>query len=307
MKLIACNSNIELAKEVANDLGVNFTESTIKRFSDNETFVEIHESVRGADVFVLQSTSNPANEHILELLICIDALRRASARRITAVMPYYGYARQDRKSGARTPITAKLVADAITNAGANKMLTIDLHSDQIQGFFNVPVDNLHAAPVLADDIKRNYTDIMIISPDAGGVVRARNIAKRLNSDLAVIDKRREKNGVSEVMNVIGDVKGKNCILIDDIADTAGTLCNAAKALIDNGAKSVSAYVTHGVLSGEALNRIESSVINELVITNTIRTTDEVKSVKKIRVISIAHLIASAIKCVTNEQSIADLL
>lgn len=308
MKLLACNSNIPLAQDVAKHLGIPLTNATVKRFADQEVFVEINENVRGEDVFVLQSTAHPANDHIMELLVCCDALRRASARRITAVIPYFGYARQDRKMGSRTPITAKLVANIITEAGANRVLTIDLHAGQIQGFFDIPLDHLYAAPVIVDDIRKHHNtdNLIIVSPDVGGVVRARALANRLQVLLAIVDKRREKPGSSEVMNIIGDVEGKDCILIDDIVDSAGTLCNGAKALMDAGAKSVAAYITHGVLSGQALERVQNSVITELVITDTIMTTEAAKTVKNIRVVSVASLLAEAIKRISSETSVSSL-
>ncbi len=309
MKLLACNSNIPLAQSMADYLGVKLTNASVKRFADQEVFVEINENVRGEDVFVIQSTSYPANDHIMELLVCLDALKRASARRVTAVIPYFGYARQDRKMGSRTPITAKLVANVITASGANRVLTVDLHAGQIQGFFDIPLDHLYAAPVIITDIKKHYTkpeNIMIVSPDVGGVVRARTIANRIGADLAIVDKRREKAGHSEVMNIIGDVSGRDCILFDDIVDSAGTLCNAAAALMEAGASSVAAYVTHGVLSGKAIERVESSVLTSLVISDTIMTTDEVKAAKNIRVLSVAPLLGEAIKRISEETSVSSL-
>jgi ribose-phosphate pyrophosphokinase len=285
MKLIAGNSNIPLAREMAEVLGIPLTESSIRRFSDMEIFVEVMENVRGEDVFLLQSTSYPANDHIMELLIMLDALKRASARRVTVVIPYFGYARQDRKPGPRTPITAKLVANLITEAGADRVLTVDLHAGQIQGFFDIPLDHLYARPVIVQDIKTHYTDLenlMIVSPDVGGVVRARSLSGRLGVDLAIVDKRREKINQSEVMNIIGDVKGRDCILFDDIVDTAGTLCNAAEALINHGAKSVSAYVTHGVLSGPAVERVANSRLTSLVVTNSIAPSAAVQNARNIR-------------------------
>ena len=271
MKLLACNSNLALSEEIATTLNIPLTKASIKKFSDEEIFVEVNENVRGQDVYVIQSTSKPANDNLVELLVCIDALKRASAKQITAVIPYFGYARQDRKPGPRTPISAKLVANLITKSGADRVLTIDLHAGQIQGFFDIPVDNLYAAPILLEDIKKNYDldRTVIISPDVGGVVRARYIANRLNIGLAIVDKRREAANISEVLNIIGDVKEKNCILIDDIVDTAGTLTNAGEALLNVGAKTVSAYVSHGVLSGNALEKIKKSVLTEIVTTNTI--------------------------------------
>lgn len=308
MKLLACNSNPALAQAMADYLKMDLTNATVKRFADEEVFVEVHENVRGEDVFVVQSTSYPANDNMMELLICLDALRRASAKRITAVMPYFGYARQDRKVGPRTPISAKLVANLITSAGANRVLTVDLHAGQIQGFFDIPLDHLYAAPVLAKDIQEHFNadDLMIISPDVGGVVRARGMAKRLHTDLAIVDKRRERAGQSEVMNIIGDVAGRDCILLDDIVDSAGTLCNAAEALIENGAKSVSAYVTHGVLSGKAVERIEASVMKSVVVTDSIAITDAVAQSGKIRTASVAPLLAEAVKRIADESSVSSL-
>jgi ribose-phosphate pyrophosphokinase len=280
----------------------------VRRFSDLEVFVEIEENVRGRDVFVIQSTSYPANDNLMELLITVDALRRASARRITAVMPYFGYARQDRKAGSRTPISAKLVANLLTTAGASRVLTLDLHAGQIQGFFDIPVDNLFAAPVFTTDLKGRLDnkDVMIVSPDVGGVVRARGLAKRLDADLAIVDKRRERAGVSEVMNIIGDVEGRHCVIVDDIVDSAGTLCNAAAALGKAGAIAVSAYVIHGVLSGGAVGRIEASVLDELVITDSIRPTEAVRVSGKIRVITIAPLMGEAIRRISEETSVSSL-
>ncbi len=309
MKILACNSNVPLAQAMADYLHVPLTNASVKRFADDEVFVEIHENVRGEDVFVVQSTSYPANDHIMELLVCLDALKRASARRVTAVIPYFGYARQDRKMGSRTPISAKLVANIITAAGANRVLTIDLHAGQIQGFFDIPLDHLYAAPVIVEDIKKNYknpANIVIVSPDVGGVVRARALANRLQADLAIVDKRREKAGVSEVMNIIGDVEGRDCILFDDIVDSAGTLCNAAQALKKEGAKSVAAYVTHGVLSGKAIERVGKSGLTSLVITDTIMTTDAIKKAKNIRVVSVAPLLAEAVKRISDETSVSSL-
>jgi len=309
MKILACNSNIPLAQAMADYLHLPLVNATVKRFADDEVFVEIHENVRGEDVFLVQSTSAPANDHIMELLVTLDALKRASARRVTAVIPYFGYARQDRKMGSRTPISAKLVANIITAAGANRVLTIDLHAGQIQGFFDIPLDHLYAAPVIVDDIKshfKNHANIMIVSPDVGGVVRARRLANRLNADLAIVDKRREKAGHSEVMNIIGDVEGRDCILFDDIVDSAGTLCNAAEALKKAGAASVAAYVSHGVLSGKAVERVEKSVLTSLVVTDSIMTTEAVKKAKNIRVISVAKLLAEAIKRISDETSVSSL-
>ncbi|MGD9638649.1 MAG: ribose-phosphate pyrophosphokinase [Alphaproteobacteria bacterium] len=308
MKILSGTSNIPFAEEVAKYLDTKLTKADFRRFSDNEIFAEIHENVRGEDVFIIQSTSYPANDNLMELLICIDALRRGSAKRITAVLPYFGYARQDRKTGPRTPITAKLVANLISTAGADRVLTLDLHAAQIQGFFDVPVDNLFAAPVLVRDIERNFdkNNTVIVSPDIGGVVRARSIAKRLGLDLAIIDKRRERAGVSEVMNIIGNVKDQQCILVDDIVDSAGTLCNAAKALIDKGAKGASAYVTHGVLSGSAIERVVNSPLSSLVITDSIKITESVKNAHNIRPITIAPLIGESILRITENRSVSSL-
>ena len=309
MKLIACSSNLPLAKAVAKYLHVPLTDIEIKRFADNELFVEIQENVRGVDCFVIQSTSYPANDHLMELLICIDALHRASASSIAAVVPYFGYARQDRKTAARTPISAKLVANLITTAQADRVLTIDLHAGQIQGFFDMPTDNLYATPVIERDIRENFRDqdnLMIISPDVGGVVRARALAKRLDADLAIVDKRRERAGESEVMNIIGDVKDRACILFDDIVDSAGTLCNAATALMDQGAAEVSAYVTHGVLSGKAVERVSQSALKNLVITDSIQATEAMKKTPNIRQITIAPLIGEAIRRIGNKESVSSL-
>jgi ribose-phosphate pyrophosphokinase len=308
MKVLAGNSNRPLAEAIAAYLSVPLAKASVRRFSDMEVFVEIHENVRGEDVFVIQSTSYPANDHLMELLVCIDALKRSSARRITAVLPYFGYARQDRKPGPRTPISAKLVANLITAAGANRVLTLDLHAGQIQGFFDIPTDNLMAGPVLTADIKQQLQgdDLMVVSPDVGGVVRARNIAKRLDADLAIVDKRREKAGVSEVMNIIGDVEGRRCILVDDIVDSAGTLCNAAEALKKHGAKSVYAYVTHGVLSGGAVARVTASQLEGLVITDSILATEAVRLARNIRQVSIAPLIGEAMRRISEETSVSSL-
>ena len=308
MKLFAGNSNRVLAEAVARYLNIPLGKASVRRFADQEIFVEIQENVRGEDVFVLQSTSFPANDHLMELLIMIDAFRRSSARRITAVIPYFGYPRQDRRASGRTPISAKLVANLITQAGADRVLTLDLHAGQIQGFFDIPTDNLFAVPVLARDVKRNYSlpNVMVVSPDVGGVVRARSLAKRLDALLAIVDKRREKPGESEVMNIIGDVRGKDCLLIDDIVDSGGTLCNAAEALLANGATSVTAYITHGVLSGGAVTRISSSKLKELVITDSIQPTSAVEAAPNIRVISIADLIGEAISRTASEQSVSSL-
>lgn len=308
MKIIAGNSNRPLAEAISAYLNTPLTKASIRRFSDMEVFVEIMENVRGQDVFVIQSTSYPANDNLMELLITIDALKRGSAKRITAVLPYFGYARQDRKTGGRTPITAKLVANLITSAGADRVLTLDLHAGQIQGFFDIPTDNLIASPVMTPDMKEKFdTDnLVMVSPDVGGVVRARAIAKRLNADLAIIDKRREKAGVSEVMNVIGDVKGKTCVLIDDIVDSAGTLCNAAVALKENGAKEVDAYVVHGVLSGGAVARVAASPMDKLVITDSIAATEAVRVSDNIEQLTVAPLIGEAIKRIYEERSISAL-
>jgi ribose-phosphate pyrophosphokinase len=308
MKILAGNSNRALAETIAAYLGVPLCRAQVRRFADMEVFVEIQENVRGQDTFVVQSTSAPANDHMMELLIMIDALRRASARRITAVLPYFGYARQDRKQGPRTPISAKLVANLITRAGADRVLTVDLHAGQIQGFFDIPTDNLFAAPVMVADIKQrqNLRDVMVVSPDVGGVVRARALAKRIDAPLAIVDKRRERAGESEVMNIIGDVTGRNCILIDDIVDSGGTLCNAAEALLNAGAHSVSAYITHGVLSGSATARIAASKLKELVLTDTIAPTTAVQEASNIRVIPIGPLIGEAIARTAREESVSSL-
>jgi ribose-phosphate pyrophosphokinase len=308
MKLIAGNSNRELAEKIGQYLKLPFTKAAVRRFADMEVFVEVQENIRGGDVFVIQSTSYPANDHLMELLIMIDALRRASARRITAVLPYFGYARQDRKVGSRTPISAKLVANLITEAGANRVLTVDLHAGQIQGFFDIPTDNLFAAPVIVKDIQ-DYLggdNLMVVSPDVGGVVRARALAKRLGADLAIVDKRRERAGESEVMNIIGDVSGRSCILIDDIIDSGGTICNAAEALIEKGAKEVCAYATHGVLSGGAVARIQGSKLKSMVVTDSIAATEEVRKCPNIRRISIAPLIGEAMHRINAEESVSSL-
>jgi ribose-phosphate pyrophosphokinase len=308
MKIVAGNSNRPLAEAISAYLNLPLTKAVIRRFSDMEVFVEIQENVRGEDVFVIQSTSYPANDNLMELLVCLDALRRGSARRITAVMPYFGYARQDRKSGPRTPISAKLVANLITEAGADRVLTLDLHAGQIQGFFDIPVDNLYAAPTMTKDILDRFDgdDLMVVSPDVGGVVRARIIAQRINADLSIIDKRRERAGVSEVMNIIGDVEGRRCILIDDIVDSAGTLCNASAALMDQGAASVMAYVTHGVLSGGAVARVSSSPMEKLITTDSITATEAVRVSHNIEQLTIAPLIAEAIRRISEESSVSSL-
>jgi ribose-phosphate pyrophosphokinase len=308
MKIIACNSNRPLAEAIAAYLSLPLAKASIRRFSDMEVFVEIHENVRGEDVFVIQSTSYPANDNVMELLVTLDALRRGSARRITAVIPYYGYGRQDRKSGPRTPISAKLVANLITVAGADRVLTLDLHAGQIQGFFDIPVDNLYSAPEFTEDIKKRFNseDLLVVSPDIGGVFRARTIAKRLGGDLAIIDKRREQAGVSEVMHVIGDVRDRRCILIDDIVDSAGTMCNAARALMEFGASSVSAYATHGVLSGAAVARVSASPIEKLIITDSIPATEAVRASRNIEQLSIAPLMAEAMRRISEESSVSSL-
>ena len=309
MKLMSGNSNLPLVRSIASYLEMPITEASVRRFADEEVFVEINENVRGEDVFVIQSTSFPTNDNLMELLICIDALKRASAKRITAVIPYFGYARQDRKPGPRTPISAKLVANLITVAGANRVLSVDLHAGQIQGFFDIPTDNLYAAPVMSADIQARFSgrNITVISPDVGGVVRARALAKRLNNaPLAIVDKRRERPGESEVMNIIGDVSGRFCILIDDIVDSAGTLCNAAAALKEGGAEDVIAYCTHGVLSGGAVPRVDNSVLSELVITDSIAAYDASAASKKIRLLTIAPLLAEAIRRIADESSVSSL-
>ena len=308
MKVLTCNSNRPIAEAISAYLSLPLTSASVRRFSDMEVFVEINENVRGEDVFVIQSTSYPANDNLMELLVTMDALRRGSARRITAVIPYFGYARQDRKSSPRSPISAKLVANLITQAGADRVLTLDLHAGQIQGFFDIPLDNLFASPGFSKDIKERYDgdDIIMVSPDVGGVVRARAIAKRLDTNLAIIDKRRERAGESEVMNVIGDVKNCRCILIDDIVDSAGTLCNAAEALIESGAKSVSAYVTHGVLSGGAVARVTASPLENLVTTDSIMATEAVRVARNINQLTIAPLIGEAMLRISLENSVSSL-
>jgi len=308
LKLVAGNSNPRLAVAIAAVLEVPLTQVEVRRFADMEIFVEIQENVRGADVFVIQSTSYPANDHLMELLIIIDALRRASARRITAVIPYYGYARQDRKVGPRTPISAKLVANLIARAGADRVMTLDLHAGQIQGFFDIPTDNLYAAPVMVRDIRERFdlSRVMVVSPDVGGVVRARGLAKRINVPLAIIDKRRERPGESEVMNVIGEVENSTCILVDDIVDSGGTLVNAAEALLAQGAEAVYAYISHGVLSGGAVGRITASKLKELVITDSIQPTEAVRVARNIRVLSIASLIGQAIGRTAADESVSSL-
>ena len=308
MKIIACNSNLPLAQDISKYLKTPLTKASIRRFSDMEVFAEIHENIRGEDVFVIQSTSYPANDHVMELLVTIDALKRASAARITAVIPYFGYARQDRKTGPRTPISARLMANLIEAAGADRVLTMELHAGQIQGFFNIPVDNLICSPVLLPKLEKLAKDkeVVITSPDVGGVVRARHFAKKISSDLAIIDKRREKAGVSEVMNVIGDVKGKVCIMVDDMVDSGGTLCNAAVALMDNGAESVHAYACHGVFSGGAVAKISASPIQEMVITDTIAATEAVKLSDTIQQVSVAKFIGEAMARIHDSRSVSVL-
>ena len=309
MKLMSGNSNVPLVQAIAQYLELPITDASVRRFADEEVFVEINENVRGEDVFVVQSTAYPANDNLMELLICIDALKRASAKRITAVIPYFGYARQDRKPGPRTPISAKLVANLITVAGANRVLSVDLHAGQIQGFFDIPTDNLYGAPVMSADIQARFSgkNITVVAPDVGGVVRARALAKRLdNAPLAIVDKRREKPGESEVMNIIGDVAGRFCILIDDIVDSAGTLCNAAAALKEGGAEDVVAYCTHGVLSGGAVARVDKSVLRELVITDSIAAYEAEQASDKIRILTIAPLLAEAIRRIADEASVSSL-
>ena len=308
MKIVAGNSNRPLAESIAAYCDSPLTNATIRRFSDQEVFVEIQENVRGEDMFLIQSTSFPANDNLMELLVTLDALRRASAKRVTAVIPYFGYARQDRKPGPRTPISAKLVANLITSAGADRVLTLDLHAGQIQGFFDIPVDNLFSSPVMENDIREGSPrdNLIVVSPDVGGVVRARAIAKRIDADLAIVDKRRERAGVSEVMNIIGDVRERRCILVDDIIDSAGTVCNAANALQEAGATSVVAYVTHGVLSGGAVTRVASSSLEQLVITDSIQATQSVRQAQNMRVLSIATLIAEAMRRISEESSVSSL-
>jgi ribose-phosphate pyrophosphokinase len=308
IKILSGNSNRALTEGIAAYLGLPLTKAQVRRFADMEIFVEIQENVRGKDTFIIQSTSFPANDHLMELLIMTDALRRSSARRITAVVPYFGYARQDRRASGRTPISAKLVSNLITRAGVDRVLTVDLHAGQIQGFFDIPTDNLFAAPVMVRDIKDNLDtrNAMVVSPDVGGVVRARALAKRIDAPLAIVDKRRERAGESEVMNIIGDVSGRSCILVDDIVDSGGTLCNAAEALLAKGAKEVYAYITHGVLSGGAVARIASSKLKQLVITDSIQATESVKAAHNIKVISIAPLMGEAIARTAKEESVSSL-
>jgi ribose-phosphate pyrophosphokinase len=308
MKILSGNSNLALAEAISAYLDTPLTRANIRRFADMEVFVEIEENMRGQDVYVIQSTSCPANDHLMELLVCIDALKRASAQTITAVLPYFGYARQDRKPGPRTPISAKLVANLIHTAGANRVLTVDLHAEQIQGFFDIPTDNLYAAPALVRHIKDRFDgeDLTVVSPDVGGVRRARYVAKRLDADLAIVDKRRERAGVSEVMNIIGDVDQRHCILIDDIVDSAGTLCNAAEELMKKGANSVCAYVTHGVLSGGAVSRVSSSVLDALVTSDSIQATEAIRASNKIQHVTIAPLIGEAMRRISDKSSVSSL-
>ena len=308
MKIIAGNSNLPLSSDVGKYLEIELAKASIRRFADEEVYVEIKENIRGEDVFVIESTSYPANDNLMELLVIIDALKRASAKRITAVLPYFGYARQDRKPGPRTPISAKLVANLISTAGADRVLTVDLHAEQIQGFFDIPTDNLFAGPVFSRDIKDQFdlSNLVAVSPDIGGVVRARAIASKFGASIAIVDKRRPKAGESEVMNIIGDVNEKDCIILDDIIDSAGTICNAADKLIDIGAKSVTAYVTHGVLSGKALSRIKDSKLKEVVITDTINNTENAKELEKIRIIPISDLLGEAIRRISEESSVSSL-
>jgi ribose-phosphate pyrophosphokinase len=308
MKIIAGNSNLPLSSDVGKYLQIDLANATIRRFADEEVYVEIKENIRGEDVFVIESTSFPANDNLMELLVIIDALKRASAKRITAVLPYFGYARQDRKPGPRTPISAKLVANLISTAGADRVLTVDLHAEQIQGFFDIPTDNLFAGPVFSRDIKDQFdlSNLVAVSPDIGGVVRARAIASKFGASIAIVDKRRPKAGESEVMNIIGEVDGKDCIILDDIIDSAGTICNAADKLIEIGAKSVTAYVTHGVLSGKALSRIKDSKLKEVVITDTINNTENAKELEKIRIIPISVLLGEAIRRISEESSVSSL-
>ena len=308
MRIIAGNSNLPLSKSVSDYLGENLTNASIQRFADDEVYVEIKENIRGEDVFVIESLSHPANDNLMELLVIMDALKRASAKRITAVIPYYGYARQDRKPGPRTPISAKLVANLITTAGADRVLTLDLHAEQIQGFFDIPTDNLFAGPVFSKDIKEKYDigNLVAVSPDIGGVVRARAIANKIGASIAIVDKRRSKPGESEVMNIIGDVKGKDCIILDDIIDSAGTISNAANRIMDLGANSITSYVTHGVLTGKALERINNSQLTELVITNSINNQDILSNGNKIRSIDVSNLLGEAIKRISEESSVSSL-
>ena len=309
MKILSCNSNKVLAEAISSYIGVNLSNATIKKFADGEVFVKINENIRGEDLYIIQSTSPPVNDNLMELLIAIDAAKRASAKRITAVIPYFGYARQDRKDEGRTSISAKLIANLITSAGANRVVTTDLHAGQIQGFFDIPLDNLFSVNELIEDMKKitdKRSELAIVSPDVGGVVRARAFAKRINASLVIIDKRREKAQESEVMNIIGEVKDKTCVILDDIADSAGTLCNAAKALKNNGAQEIYSYIVHGVLSGNALERIKGSNIKELILTDTIQATESVKNIKNIRHISIAPLMGEAIKRINSDSSVSAL-
>ena len=308
MKIMAANSNLPLARAIAAYLEMPLVDAQVRRFADEEIFVEIHENVRGEDVFVVQSTSYPANDNLMELLICIDALKRASARRITAVVPYFGYARQDRKPGPRTPISAKLVANLITEAGADRVLAVDLHAGQIQGFFDIPTDNLFATPVMEDDIRKKYDieNMMIVSPDVGGVVRARQLAARIGADIAIVDKRRPKAGESEVMNIIGDVSGRRCILFDDMVDSGGTLVNAATALKEQGAVEVSAYASHGVLSNSAWNKVANSELTELVVTDSIQMPEDGKAARNTRQVTVAPLIGEAIRRIAHDESVSKL-
>ena len=308
MKLLTGNSNKNLSQKISKYLKTKLVHSSIKKFADGEIYIEINENIRGNSIFLIQSVSSPANDNLMELLLCIDALKRSSAKNITAVIPYFGYARQDRKPGPRTPITAKLVANLIAKSGADRVLSMDLHAGQIQGFFDIPTDNLIAAPILLSDIQNKIgtNNAMVVSPDVGGVVRARLIASRINSDLAIVDKRREKAGESEVMNIIGDVTDRTCFMIDDIVDSAGTLCNAAEALINAGAKEVYAHVTHGVLSGEAIKRVNNSALTKLVITDTINETDDIKNSEKIEIVSVVHLLGEAIRRISEERSVSSL-
>ena len=307
MKIVSGTNNPKLSKEISKHLGTKLVNSKIRRFADSEVYIEINENMRGSEVFVIQGTSYPANDNIMELLVCIDALRRASAKNITAVLPYFGYARQDRKVTPRSPISAKLVANLITNAGANRVLTLDLHANQIQGFFDIPVDNLFAAPIFVKDIKKNIKskNIVCVAPDVGGVERARAIGKRLDAELAIIDKRRSGPGKSEVMNVIGQVKGKVCIIIDDLVDSGGTICNAAEALMNKGAKAVYAYVVHAVLSGDAVEKIQRSKIKQFVVTNSIDNSEKIKG-SKIKTISVAPLLGEAINRISGSKSVSKL-
>ena len=309
MKILACNSNKELAEAISSYIGVKLADATIRKFADGEIFVKINENIRGEDVYIIQSTSPPVNDHLMELLITIDAARRASARRITAVIPYFGYGRQDRKDEGRTSISAKLVANLITSSGANRVVTTDLHAGQIQGFFDIPLDNLFSVNEMIQDMEKisfEKNTLAIVSPDVGGVVRARAFAKRINASLVIIDKRREKAGESEVMNIIGEINDKTCILLDDIADSAGTLCNAAVALKENGAKEIYSYIVHGVLSKDAVEKIKNSDIKELVLTDSIQASEKVKNTKNIRHISIAPLMGEAIKRINSNLSVSAL-